>query len=102
MSEKILPIGTIVSLQNGDRKLMITARYPLYNNEGRLGYFDYAGCLYPDGNTDNRSYFFNDEDIAKVNFLGFSDEEEQEFKNSALEKISRTNFVHFKVEKEEF
>lgn len=45
--------------------------------------------------------FFYDEDIAKVYFLGFSDEEEQEFKNSALEKISRTNFVHFKVEKEE-
>lgn len=55
MFEKFLPIGTIVGLKNGDKKLV---RYPLYNNEGRLGYFDYVGCLYPDGNTDNRSYFF--------------------------------------------
>lgn len=57
MTDKFLPLGTIVSLKNGNRKLMITARYPLYNNQGKLGYFDFSACLYPNGNTDNQSYF---------------------------------------------
>ncbi len=30
---------------------MVITRAPIYNNEGTIGYFDYAGCLYPQGQT---------------------------------------------------
>ena len=46
---EVLPIGSIVQLNNGEVKLMIINRYPLYNNYGVIGYFDYSGCVYPNG-----------------------------------------------------
>lgn len=52
-----LPIGSIVQLENGTAKLMITTRFALYNDNGNIGYFDYAGCLYPSGLTDNQGFF---------------------------------------------
>lgn len=54
---EVLPIGSIVQLNNGEVKLMIINRYPLYNNHGVIGYFDYSGCVYPNGSLDNQAYF---------------------------------------------
>lgn len=51
MNDKILPIGSVIQLHNGELKLMILSRFPLYNNQGTIGYFDYSACLYPNGNT---------------------------------------------------
>lgn len=76
--KKILPIGSVVQLTNGQAKLMITTRFPLYNNNGEIGYFDYSACLYPSGVTDNQSFFFNQEDVAKIWFEGYVDESEKE------------------------
>lgn len=36
----ILPIGTIVRLHNGAIDVMIIGRFPLYNQEGTISYFD--------------------------------------------------------------
>lgn len=77
--KKILPIGSIVKLKKGEEKLMIICRVPLYNNEGTIGYLDYSGCLYPTGQTDQTTYFFNEEDIESVIFEGYRDEAEEEF-----------------------
>lgn len=72
-----LPIGSVVQLENGAVKLMITTRFALYNNKGSIGYFDYAGCIYPTGMTGNQSFFFNQENIEKVWFEGYIDESEE-------------------------
>lgn len=53
----ILSIGTVVRLKNGERKLMIMSRTPLANENGRIGYFDYGGCLFPEGQVNQQSYF---------------------------------------------
>ena len=45
---RILPIGSIVQLKNGEVKLMILNRFPLYNNNGEIGYFDYLYDKYGD------------------------------------------------------
>ncbi|HEO6382889.1 TPA: DUF4176 domain-containing protein, partial [Streptococcus agalactiae] len=55
--EKILPIGSVITLKNGSLKVMIIARYPLYKYKNRIGYFDYSGCIFPSGVTDNQTYF---------------------------------------------
>ncbi|WP_156011226.1 DUF4176 domain-containing protein [Streptococcus ruminantium] len=75
---KKLPIGSVVQLTHGQAKLMIINRFPLYNNNGEIGYFDYSACLYPSGVIDNQSFFFNQEDITKVWFEGYVDETEEE------------------------
>lgn len=43
----ILPLGTVVTLKNGDMKLIIVGRAQLFNNEGTIGYFDYSALGYP-------------------------------------------------------
>lgn len=40
----LLPIGTVVRLHNGTIDVMIIGRFPLYNQEGTIGYFDYVAC----------------------------------------------------------
>lgn len=36
--EKILPIGSVITLKNGSLKVMIIARYPLYKYKNRIGF----------------------------------------------------------------
>jgi len=97
MSE-ILPIGSVVQLKNGDVKLMIINRAPLYNQEGVIGYFDYSGCIYPGGKVEEQVYFFNNENIEKVYFVGYKDEQEELFQRQYEEKIKETSYPKFKVE----
>lgn len=44
--KKYLPIGSVVQLKNGNRKIMIINRFPLFRRENEIGYFDYSACLY--------------------------------------------------------
>lgn len=75
----MLALGSIVYLQNGRKKLMILNRGPVVDlGEGNV-YFDYAGCLYPHGLFPEKVYYFNEENIDKVIFNGYVDEEEARF-----------------------
>ncbi|MBU5465363.1 DUF4176 domain-containing protein [Virgibacillus sp. MSJ-26] len=49
---KILPIGSVASLNEGKVKLMIISRAPLHNKDGVIGYFDCSACIYPTSQTD--------------------------------------------------
>lgn len=64
---------------------MIIGRFPLYNQEGTIGYFDYVACLYPTGAANEELLYFNQENIEKVIFEGYHSEKEDElqelFKN---------------------
>ena len=40
MMKDILSIGSVVQLKNGEVKLMIINRFPLFNKEGTIGYFE--------------------------------------------------------------
>ena len=74
----LLPIGTVVRLHNGTIDVMIIGRFPLYNQEGTIGYFDYVACLYPTGQQMKNFYIFNQENIEKVIFerISFGKEDE--------------------------
>ena len=78
-----LPIGSVVILEGGNKRVMIYGRQQSQVNTGKE--WDYIACLYPEGNiNEEHMYLFNEDDIAKIYFLGFQDEEEENFKLKIL------------------
>jgi hypothetical protein len=79
MKEKFLPIGTVVLLKEGTKRLMITG-YCMAAPENPNTIFDYAGCLFPEGFIlDQKVALFNHGEIEKIDHLGLEDEEQKEF-----------------------
>ncbi|MFC0015761.1 MULTISPECIES: DUF4176 domain-containing protein [Allobacillus] len=78
----MLPIGSVVYLNEGRTKIMILNRGPIFSaetpDEARIMY-DYSGCLYPQGLDPNNVFYFNEENIDKVLYEGYKDEEEDRF-----------------------
>ena len=75
----LLPLGSIVVLKNGYKKLMIIGRKQLQGEEERL--WDYLGVLYPEGHIGSQyTFLFNNSDIDQIIFKGYSDLEEDAFK----------------------
>lgn len=78
----MLPIGSIVYLNEGTGKIMILNRGPILpseENEDEGIWYDYSGCIYPQGIDPNNVLYFNEENIDEVVFEGFKDEEEERF-----------------------
>ena len=75
----ILPIGTIVYLKEGSQKLMILNRGVTIDHNGESVLFDYSAALYPIGLNPEQLFYFNREDVDKVVYPGYSDEEEERF-----------------------
>ncbi|USS90290.1 DUF4176 domain-containing protein [Fructilactobacillus carniphilus] len=80
-STKLLPLGSIVILKEGLQKLMIVGRGAVYGDSetGEEKFADYMAVIYPSGIDPETTIFFNQSDIDKVIFKGFSDEEEIRF-----------------------
>ncbi|MCD7769929.1 MAG: DUF4176 domain-containing protein [Oscillospiraceae bacterium] len=84
--QDLLPIGSVVLLNNGEKKLMIIG---IMQNDagGTKKNYDYLGELYPEGHIGKGfQYLFNHEDINKIIFRGYEDDERAEF----LKKLSDT------------
>lgn len=74
----LLPIGTIVLLEEGKKKLMIFGVKQTDNETGKE--YDYIGVLYPEGNLGDKTQFlFNHENIMEIVFRGYEDEEREGF-----------------------
>lgn len=77
--KELLPIGTVVSLKNGTKKLMVFGVIQSIQEQSDKEY-DYIGVPYPEGNMgQDYQYLFNHADIETVYFRGFEDIERQEF-----------------------
>ena len=87
MEEKYLPIGSVVLLEGGTKRLMITG-YCMQTEEQPGVLYDYSGCLYPEGiiRSDITS-IFNHSQIKEIFFKGFNDEEGQEFHQTMMDDI---------------
>lgn len=94
---KIYPIGTVVTLTNGEQELMITSRFPLYNNNGEIGYFEYGGCLFPQGQMNENNFFFNEEDIETIHFKGYESSDEKELREELSSKIAEIKYPKIAV-----
>ena len=86
MREKFLPIGTVVLLKGGRKRAMITG-FCSVAQENQEKIYDYSGCVYPEGYlSSNQVCLFDHDQIDKIFFLGFEDDEEKVFKDK-LNKI---------------
>ena len=95
--KKYLPIGTVVLLKGGSKKIMIIGFKARVTDEtdekNRNTVWDYSGCLYPEGLlSSDQILIFNHSQISKVYHLGYHNEEEIEFKKQLNQlKIDENN-----------
>lgn len=75
---ELLPIGSVVLLEDGEKRLMI---YGVKQTEQETQTeYDYIGVVYPEGNMgEGTQFLFNHDQVREVYFRGYEDEERQEF-----------------------
>ena len=89
--KKYLPIGSVVILKNGKKRLMITG-YAQIDLNLKDKVYDYAGCLYPEGVISTKNtLLFNHEDIAQIFAIGYSDDEQKAYNKKLLETLTEEN-----------
>lgn len=72
-----LPLGSIVLMEGGIQKLIITSRGLVVQHNGEEVFFDYAAVPYPQGLISDDLLYFNHENIAKVVFEGYKDDDDE-------------------------
>lgn len=78
MKRNLLPIGSVVLLKGGEKRLMICGRIQARGSDDSI--YDYSACYYPEGITaSDELFFFNKDAINRVFFIGFQDKEEEGF-----------------------
>ena len=76
----LLPIGSVIQLKGAEKRLMVFGVRQTDRSDKKE--YDYIGVLYPEGNIGEQGQFlFNHENIEKVFFRGFEDEERTSFLN---------------------
>lgn len=77
--DRVLPIGTVVLLENADKRLMIVG----YQRKRALDddkIYDYCGCLYPEGfMTPNEVAVFDHSQIDRIVAMGFQNQGQVNF-----------------------
>ena len=90
-TSKLLPIGSVVLLNNGTKMIMITGFYLMPANDNSKVY-DYCGCLFPEGViSSEQNLLFDHKQIAKVCYMGFTSSEEKEFKTKLADIINKAS-----------
>jgi len=89
ITKKLLPVGSIVLLKDSTKKLVVVG--VLQAKPGSLErVYDYCGCLYPEGYLEAEKFFlFDEEQIEEICFMGFSNEEQEEFERRVREVIKK-------------
>lgn len=77
---KYLPIGTVVLLKGGKKRVMIMG-FCSTTEKDKTKVYDYTGVLYPEGYLNaSQVCLFDHSQIDKIYCLGLSDDEEKKFK----------------------
>jgi len=84
MDRNLLPIGTVVLLKGGNKRVMICGR--IQTKVGEDVIYDYSACYFPEGIIDPaQMYFFNNDAIERIFFIGLQDEEELAYQEAISE-----------------
>jgi hypothetical protein len=77
--DEFLPIGSVVLLEGGNKRIMICGR--IQAQAGSDIIYDYSACYYPEGIVDPKSmFFFNRDAIETVYFRGYEDQDELDYR----------------------
>ena len=86
--DKVLPIGTVVLLKNGTKRVMINGFCTMDASKPEKVY-DYSGVLFPEGSlSSDQTLLFDHEQIVRVDHLGLDDDEEKAFKVKLKEIVA--------------
>ena len=87
--EKYLPIGSVVLLKDAKKRVMVTG-FAAKGKETGDKVFDYIGCLYPEGViTSEKNLLFNHEQIDKIFYIGYIDNEWKELEPKLKEIVEK-------------
>lgn len=87
--EKYLPLGSVVLLNGGTKKVMITG-YCMKTVERPDKIYDYNGCPFPEGTIQSDlTCVFDHDQIKQIYFKGYVNEETEEFYERLLGKSSQ-------------
>ena len=90
MNKKDLPIGTVVLLTGGLKKVMITG-YSSVSPEKANDVFDYNGCIFPEGFMENVYCLFNAGQIEEIFYYGLENEEYKDYIKNKPSLLSSKN-----------
>lgn len=80
IKQKYLPVGTVVLLENGTKRVMINGFCTMDANKPDKIY-DYSGVLFPEGSlSSDQTLLFDHSQIVRVDHYGLEDQEEKDFK----------------------
>lgn len=86
------PIGSVVLVKNGIKELMIIARGVGTMIDGKMKFFDYGACLYPEGLTGTNILYFNHEDIEEVKHIGYRNDDDAKIVKNINEIIEKSSW----------
>lgn len=85
--KELLPIGSVVRLKKGTKRLMVSG---VMQTDVDGNDHDYTGVLYPEGNISQETQFlFQHTDIEEIVFKGYEDEERAGFIDRLAEFYSK-------------
>ena len=89
MSKQFLPIGSVISLEGAQKKLMIIGASVMVAETNTA--YDYIGLPFPEGYIDSEKMFlFYEKDIAEVHFLGYVNAETQLFMSEYAARLEES------------
>ena len=90
IKEKYLPVGTVVLLRNGTKRVMINGFCTMDASKPDKVY-DYSGVLFPEGSlSSDQTLLFDHEQIVRVDHIGLDDDEEKAFKVKLKEIVAES------------
>lgn len=77
MKSKLLPIGSVVLLEGGTKKVMITGYYSKPVGSDRI--YDYNGCVFPEGLLETVYCLFDRNQISRTLHVGYESEKYEDY-----------------------
>ena len=89
MKDNLLPIGTVVLLKGGSKKLMITGYSSKDPDSGKV--YDYNSCIFPEGIMEEVYSLFNHNQIEEIFYEGLKNDESTEYVNKVESLLTTKN-----------
>ena len=86
----LLPVGSVVLLKNSTKRVVIIGVCQGVATEEGQKVYDYVGCPFPEGfMSADKNFLFNTDQIEKLFFIGYQDDEALAFKEKADALLER-------------